>query len=199
MASTTCDRCSCWATVDAFGVATCKACGAVRAGEGGAWSEPTTPCAAIGDETIVSVALDDDAPVEDCWEGFVAANATGEDGPHEAGAFLDAVALALLATGVYEGDGGAQPRCTVRLVERVRPDGMDPAACADCERSHGPGARCRCAADDDGSEGSAACPCGCAGVLSAHDERGWGPWSCPACGEDSDRDRGERCSLCEEG
>jgi len=41
------------------------------------------------------------------------------------------------------------------------------------------------------------CPCGCCGRARDHDDRGWGPWPCPACGNDSDRDVGRPCSDCE--
>ena len=40
------------------------------------------------------------------------------------------------------------------------------------------------------------CPCGCDGVQSDHDDRGYGVWECPECGNDSDVDLGEVCSAC---
>lgn len=42
-----------------------------------------------------------------------------------------------------------------------------------------------------------ACPCGCDGQIDRHDDRGWGPWACPVCDEDSDRDLGRPCGACE--
>ena len=41
-----------------------------------------------------------------------------------------------------------------------------------------------------------ACPCGCEGRAANHDERAWGLWPCPACGDDSDADYGLPCSSC---
>lgn len=38
------------------------------------------------------------------------------------------------------------------------------------------------------------CPCGCEGRYDDHDERGWGPWPCPICDDDSDVDLGKPCS-----
>jgi hypothetical protein len=40
------------------------------------------------------------------------------------------------------------------------------------------------------------CPCGCDGRIDDHDDRGWGCWDCPLCGEESDRDLDELCSAC---
>lgn len=44
--------------------------------------------------------------------------------------------------------------------------------------------------------GTRACPCGCRGVISRHDERAYGPWTCPVCGDDSDTDLGKPCRKC---
>jgi Domain of unknown function (DUF5049) len=41
-----------------------------------------------------------------------------------------------------------------------------------------------------------ACPCGCEGRIAKHDDRGWGPWPCPVCGDDSDADLGKPCTDC---
>jgi len=41
------------------------------------------------------------------------------------------------------------------------------------------------------------CPCGCKGVFEKHDDRSYGYWECPRCGEDSDRDVGLPCFECE--
>ena len=41
------------------------------------------------------------------------------------------------------------------------------------------------------------CPCGCKGRVADHDDRGWGCWNCPACGEESDRDLDQPCSDCQ--
>ena len=41
-----------------------------------------------------------------------------------------------------------------------------------------------------------ACPCGCNGKIEYHDDRSYGCWECPRCGEDSDADIGEGCSYC---
>ena len=40
------------------------------------------------------------------------------------------------------------------------------------------------------------CPCGCNGKIEYHDDRSYGCWECPRCGEDSDADMGEDCSYC---
>ena len=40
------------------------------------------------------------------------------------------------------------------------------------------------------------CQCGCEGRIADHDDRGWGPWHCPVCGDDSDTDLGEPCTDC---
>jgi len=40
------------------------------------------------------------------------------------------------------------------------------------------------------------CPCECGGIIAEHDDRGYGVWECPQCGEDSDVDLGEICSVC---
>ena len=41
------------------------------------------------------------------------------------------------------------------------------------------------------------CPCGCKGQFDQHDDRSYGYWACPRCGEDSDRDLGLPCFECE--
>lgn len=45
--------------------------------------------------------------------------------------------------------------------------------------------------------GEPVCPCGCNGLVDFHDDRGWGPFNCPVCREDSDRNLGDPCSDCE--
>ena len=40
------------------------------------------------------------------------------------------------------------------------------------------------------------CPCGCDGVEEDHDDRSYGCWPCPSCGDDSDADMGNNCSSC---
>jgi hypothetical protein len=41
---------------------------------------------------------------------------------------------------------------------------------------------------------AAVCPCWCEGRIADHDDRGWGLWPCPACGDDSDADLGKPCT-----
>jgi hypothetical protein len=43
------------------------------------------------------------------------------------------------------------------------------------------------------------CPCGCDGVIEDHDDRGYGQWACPKCGDDSDTNMMLECSYCTEG
>jgi hypothetical protein len=45
---------------------------------------------------------------------------------------------------------------------------------------------------------AAVCPCGCEGRIADHDDRGWSPWSCPVCGDDSDADLGKPCTNCDD-
>ena len=40
------------------------------------------------------------------------------------------------------------------------------------------------------------CACGCDGKIADHDDRGYGCWPCLECGDDSDRDINEVCSVC---
>lgn len=40
------------------------------------------------------------------------------------------------------------------------------------------------------------CPCGCDGVVDDHDDRSYGCWSCPSCGDDSDANMLQNCSRC---
>jgi hypothetical protein len=49
----------------------------------------------------------------------------------------------------------------------------------------------------DGDE-APICQCGCEGKISDHDDRGWGPWPCPVCGDDSDTDLGKPCTDCDD-
>jgi hypothetical protein len=41
------------------------------------------------------------------------------------------------------------------------------------------------------------CPCCCKGKIDDHDDRGYGCWACPVCGEDSDTDLHLPCTGCE--
>ena len=43
---------------------------------------------------------------------------------------------------------------------------------------------------------TAVCPCWCEGRIADHDDRGWGPWACPVCGDDSDTNLGKPCTDC---
>ena len=43
---------------------------------------------------------------------------------------------------------------------------------------------------------AAVCPCWCEGRIADHDDRGWGPWPCPVCDDDSDTDLGKPCTDC---
>jgi len=38
--------------------------------------------------------------------------------------------------------------------------------------------------------------CGCEGIEEDHDDRSYGCWPCPICGNDSDANFGETCSMC---
>tara|TARA_Y100000310_G_scaffold310397_1_gene355583 strand:+ start:3198 stop:3521 length:324 start_codon:yes stop_codon:yes gene_type:complete len=40
------------------------------------------------------------------------------------------------------------------------------------------------------------CPCGCNGRIRKHDDRGYGPWPCPVCDDDSDTNLGKSCTVC---
>ncbi len=42
------------------------------------------------------------------------------------------------------------------------------------------------------------CPCGCDGIAQLHDDRSYGWWECPRCGNDSDEDLGKDCSRCKQ-
>ncbi|MFO0931131.1 MAG: hypothetical protein U1E39_00315 [Planctomycetota bacterium] len=46
---------------------------------------------------------------------------------------------------------------------------------------------------------AAVCPCWCEGKIADHDDRGWAPWACPDCGDDSDTDLGKPCTGCAKG
>lgn len=46
------------------------------------------------------------------------------------------------------------------------------------------------------SDDEVICQCGCEGRIADHDDRGWGPWTCPVCGDDSDADIGKPCTDC---
>lgn len=45
-------------------------------------------------------------------------------------------------------------------------------------------------------DGEVVCQCGCEGRIADHDDRGWGPWPCPVCDDDSDTDLGKPCTAC---
>ena len=84
----------------------------------------------------------------------------------------------------------SEPLCSCE-VPRPRHAGIHPTVCQSCNLI--------IEAESFDAESFGACPCGCDGKIEDHDDRGYGCWECPRCGDDSDTDMGEDCSNCKEG